>query len=216
MPNAPQASSDHAAVSRSRSSQRDAVAASVTNAPHSRWSSQVSDVVATPSVVTCSRSQVILGAAKYGSSSSPVMRGQPRVPAVAREPLAHDGRRAGPASRARPPAGCRWRGPTASTVSPWFASATASTVGALRGREQRQRAGVDDRAPELLGILLDAAAVERDRVHGHLAHAEHLAVVVDDEGLGRRRPLVDGEDGHRAHRQPIGAHQARIRSPAGS
>ena len=43
---------------------RDAVAASVTKAPQSRYSSQTSEVVTTPARVTCSRSQVILGPAK--------------------------------------------------------------------------------------------------------------------------------------------------------
>jgi hypothetical protein len=58
------ASGAQATRSRSRSNEREAVAASVTNAPHSRWSSQASVVVATPSRVTFSRSQAIFGATK--------------------------------------------------------------------------------------------------------------------------------------------------------
>ena len=55
---------------------REAVAASVTYPAPSRCSSQVSVVVTTPSAVTFSRSHVIFGAAKYGSSGRPVSAGR--------------------------------------------------------------------------------------------------------------------------------------------
>ena len=58
--------------SMSNSSDRLAVDASVTNSPQSWCTSQLSVVVTTPSVVTWRRSQVIFGAEKYGSSTSPV------------------------------------------------------------------------------------------------------------------------------------------------
>ena len=63
-PNAAQASSDHVVLSRSSSSVREAVAASVTKAPVRRWFSQASTVVTTPSSPPSRRSQAILGAAK--------------------------------------------------------------------------------------------------------------------------------------------------------
>ena len=47
---------------------------SVTYEPVRRCRSQASLVVTTPSPVTFRRSQVIFGAAKYGSSGSPVVR----------------------------------------------------------------------------------------------------------------------------------------------
>ena len=72
MPNSSQARGDHVVASRSSSIVRDAVAASVTYRAPSLCSSQVSVVVTTPSRVTFSRSQVIFGAAKYGSSGRPV------------------------------------------------------------------------------------------------------------------------------------------------
>ena len=103
---------------------RDAVAASVTYRAPSLCNSQVSVVVTTPSRVTFSRSQVIFGAAKYGSSGRPV---------IARSSSAT----AAP-SRAQTLAerlschtiallsGFPVAGSQASTVSPWLASATAS------------------------------------------------------------------------------------------
>ena len=71
-PNSVTASSDHLRVSRSRTSERDAVVTSVTNAPVSAWRSQVSVVVTTPSVVRLRRSHASFGAEKYGSRGSPV------------------------------------------------------------------------------------------------------------------------------------------------
>ena len=53
-------------------SDRLAVDASVTNAPQSRCTSQVSVVVTTPAAVMLARIHAILGAEKYGSSTRPV------------------------------------------------------------------------------------------------------------------------------------------------
>ena len=105
---------------------RDAVAASVTYPAPSRSSSQVSVVVTVPSPgmgwVRFSRSQVIFGAAKYGSSGSPVIAvssaarpaSRPHRPAERRscQTIARDS--GAPVARSQ-----------ASTVSPWLASATA-------------------------------------------------------------------------------------------
>ena len=63
-PNSSISSASHVAVSRSSSSERLAVDTSVTNAPHSRCTSQVSVVVTTPARVTLARSHAIFGAEK--------------------------------------------------------------------------------------------------------------------------------------------------------
>ena len=198
-------------MSRSRSSHRDAVAASVTNAPHSRCSSQVSDVVATPAVVTCSRSHVIFGAAKYGSSSSPVSAAShvSQPSAASRSQTSADRRSCQTSAVASGAPVARSHG---STVSPWLASATASTVVPAGAAASGGVPGVDDGAPELLGILFDATVPDRARVHRHLTAREHLAAVADDECLRRGRALVDGQHGGHGMRTV----QARIRSPAGS
>ena len=86
---------------------RDAVAASVTYPAPSRASSQVSVVVTTPSAVRFSRSQVIFGAAKYGSSGSPVIaasRGRPESRSQRRRSsiLPNDGRGQRPSRPAVP------------------------------------------------------------------------------------------------------------------
>src|SRR5665213_2724453 len=67
------ASSDQPRLSRSSTMERDAVVTSVTNSPVRAWSSQVSVVVTTPSVVRLRRNQASFGAEKYGSSGSPEM-----------------------------------------------------------------------------------------------------------------------------------------------
>jgi hypothetical protein len=101
---------------------RDAVAASVTYSLPSRASSQVSVVVTTSPAVRFSRSQVIFGAAKYGSSGSPVMADSSAARPASRWHTAADhrschttaGETGSPVARSQ-----------ASTVSPWLASATA-------------------------------------------------------------------------------------------
>src|ERR1700694_2915852 len=71
-PNRAPSSGAQSTVSRSVSSERLAVAASVTNAPV-RWCTiQLSVVVTTPAVVQLARSHAILGAEKYGSRTRPV------------------------------------------------------------------------------------------------------------------------------------------------
>ena len=58
--------------------------------------------------------------------------------------------------------------------------------------------GLADRFPQLLGVLFDAAARNRLRRHGGLDGGHDLAVLAEDDRLGGRGPLVDGEDPHRA------------------
>ena len=123
MPNASQAVADQVPASRSSSIVRDAVAASVTYPAPSRASSQLSVVVTTPSRVTCSRSQVIFGAAKYGSSGRPVIaRSSAARSGPSRAQIDAERRSCQTIARlsGRPVAGSQ-----ASTVSPWLASATA-------------------------------------------------------------------------------------------
>ena len=60
--------------------------------------------------------------------------------------------------------------------------------------------GVADRFPELLGVLLDTAARHRTRRHRNLHRDEDLPLVAEDDGFGRRRPLIDREDFHRSRR----------------
>lgn len=107
------------------SSDRLAVDASVTKAPHNRCTSQVSVVVTTPARARLARSHAIFGAEKYGSSTSPV-RWATRSAESANCAQTDSARRschtiAGvsgrPVSRSH-----------ASTVSPWLASATPATA----------------------------------------------------------------------------------------
>ncbi len=109
---------------------REAVAASVTYRAPSRCSSQVSVVVTTPSRVTFSRSQVIFGAAKYGSSGRPVMRAQLAPPRLRRRSQMAAERRS--CQTIALLSGFPVALSQASTVSPWLASATACRPG--RGR----------------------------------------------------------------------------------
>src|SRR5580700_9359449 len=76
-PNTSSSSPFHATSSRPTRRERLAVEASVTNAPHSWCTSQVSLVVTTPPVVTFSRSQRILGG-EVGVQDQPGQRGHPR------------------------------------------------------------------------------------------------------------------------------------------
>jgi hypothetical protein len=101
---------------------RDAVAASVTYPAPSRPSSHASVVVTTPSPVRFSRSQVILGAAKYGSSGSPVIAASSAARSASRAQTPADRRSCHTIAGV---SGRPVRRSQASTVSPWLASATA-------------------------------------------------------------------------------------------
>ena len=123
-PNRPSRSSSHATVSSAINSDRLAVEASVTNAPHSRCTSQVSVVVTTPAVVMFARIHAILGAEKYGSSTRPVRwatvsadaDSDAQIDSARRSCHTTAGVSGRPVSRSQ-----------ASTVSPWLARATAAT-----------------------------------------------------------------------------------------
>ena len=170
---------------------RDAVAASVTYPAPSRCSSQVSVVVTVPSAVRFSRSQVIFGAAKYGSSGRPVIAAS----SAAR-----------PASRAQTPpdrrscqtiagdSGLPVPRSQASTVSPWLASATACAGAPAAASAWRPAAS--DRIEQLLRVGLHPVRAHAAGADGDLAAAEHLGARPDEQRLGRRRALVDGEDIH--------------------
>ncbi len=119
---------------------RDAVAASVTYPAPSRASSQVSVVVTTPSAVRFSRSQVILGAAKYGSSGSPVIAARlSACPASRAQTLAE--RRS--CQTMAGVSGRPVRRSQASTVSPWLARATAPAGARAAARACRPAASTD-------------------------------------------------------------------------
>ena len=64
------------------------------------------------------------------------------------------------------------------------------------GAGHRFAAGRADRVPQLLGVLLDAAAGDGVRRDGGLDRAQDGAVLVEDHRLGRRRPLIESEDAH--------------------
>ena len=65
---------------------------------------------------------------------------------------------------------------------------------------ERVPAGVADRFPQLLGILLDASVWDRTRRDADFDRGERLPVVAEHHRLGRRRSLIDGEDLHAASR----------------
>ncbi len=104
---------------------REAVALSVTNSPVSACSTQASMPVTTPARVIVRRSHAILGAEKYGLSGSPVSAvrraasGASSAQTAAERPSCHTiaGVSGVPSARSH-----------ASTVSPWLATPTASTV----------------------------------------------------------------------------------------
>ena len=150
-------------------------------------------VVTTPSAVTFSRSQVIFGAAKYGSSGRPVIRASSPARSLSRSQT--------PAERRSCQTIALLSGfpvalSQARTVSPWLASATACSRGAGGGQGLRARA--DDRAPQLFRVGLHAVAADGGGAHRDLRPAEHLVAGANKQGLRRRRALVDGEDVHSA------------------
>ena len=98
-------------------------------------------VVTTPSPVRFSRSQVILGAAKYGSSGSPVSWASRAAEPARRSHTAADRRSCQTMAGV---SGARVRRSQASTVSPWLASATAS-AGAPAAASARDPAPITDR-----------------------------------------------------------------------
>ncbi len=192
-PNAAHAGSDHWTASRSSSIVREAVAASVTYPAPRRCSSHVSVVVTTPSVVTFSRSQVIFGAAKYGSSGRPVMPASSAARPLSRSQMAAERRSCQTIARL---SGFPVARSQASTVSPWLASATACA--GTPGGGQGLRARADDGAPQLFRVGLHAVAVDGRGAHRDLSPAQDRVTGADQQRLRRRRALVDGEDVHSA------------------
>ena len=67
---------------------------------------------------------------------------------------------------------------------------------AAAGAGDRFAAGRADRVPQLLGVLLDAAAGDGVRRDRGLDRAQGGAVLVEDHRFGRRRPLIESEDAH--------------------
>ena len=158
-PNRPTSSSSYSTESSEISSDRLAVDASVTNAPHNRCTSQVSVVVTTPVVVMFARIHAIFGAEKRGRAPDPVA---PRwcPPMVAR--------------RSTRPGGPRINGRC------WSAPGVAvprehgfALVGEGHGRDGNSRPApglsgrVDDRVEQRFRVLLDLR--RRSRYSGRTA-----------------------------------------------
>ena len=186
------ASSLHSPVSRSVSSERPAVATSVANAPHRRWSNHVSVVV----IVDARRDTIAqphdLGGHEVGvelepgqlAESRPVL-GQTAADVSRSAVLPHDRRSVGFAGRSIP------RHDRLTLVG--------QTDGGQPGRPsvgEGAAAGVDHAVPHRRGIQLDAAVGGRDHLDRRLGRGQH-GVAVDDHRLRRRRALIDREDGHR-------------------
>ncbi|CAB4961084.1 unannotated protein [freshwater metagenome] len=143
-PKIPRSSGSQRVVSRSRTSDLLAVVTSLTNSPVRWWTSQASVVVTTPSRVTLRRSQVILGAEKYGSRTRPVRRAMSAACAERSAQI--------PAERLSChtiacDSGWPVRGFHASTVSPWFASATASIGRPAAAHALRPASRTEARSP---------------------------------------------------------------------
>ena len=79
----------------------------------------------------------------------------------------------------------------ATTVSPWLASATASAPASRAEGEE-----VGDIAQQLARVVLDPARRGQDLAVAAGAEQAVAAVVLDEEGLGRGRALVDRDDAH--------------------
>ena len=190
-PKTPSASADQAQASRSSSIVRDAVEASVTNAPVSACTSHASR----------RRDHAVAG--DVLAQPGHLRRGEVRVegePGERRQPVA----RTGPGGRRRPAerrscqttaglSGSPEPRSHASTVSPWFASPTASTGSPAAASAARP--AVDDRGKQVAGVLLDHPVVAVRRAHVDLRGPEHLARRRDHERLRAGRALVDREHG---------------------
>ena len=123
-----------ATLSRPVSRDRLAVDASVTSSPQRWWTSQLSVVVTTPSVVTLRRSQAILGAEKYGSRTRPV-RSATQSEASCSSATSGSARRS--CQTIADDSGAPVTGSQASTVSPWLASDTQATGRPADARARR-------------------------------------------------------------------------------
>ena len=149
-------------------------------------------MVTTPSPVRFSRSQVIFGAAKYGSSGSPVSSASRA--AEPGQPLAHPG---------RPPVlpddrrGQRRAGPPVPGEHGLALVGQRDRVRRGPRRGQRLRPGPDHRLVQLLRVGLHAVGADGAHPDRHLAGPEHLLPGTDEQRLGRRGALVDREDVHR-------------------
>ena len=160
----------------------------MTKAPHSRCTSQVSVVVTTPSRVRLARIHAIFGAEKYGSSTRPVRRATSS---------------AEPASAAQMDSARR----SCQTIAGLSGRPVVAVPGqhglALVGQGhggdgharlvERTSSRVDHRVPERLGVLLDAAPRQILGAQRDLGDRHHPAGVVDDDRLGARGALVDGQ-----------------------
>ena len=170
---------------------RDAVAASVTYPAPSRCSSQVSVVVTVPSAVRFSRSQVIFGAAKYGSSGRPVIAASSAARSASRAQTPPDRR------------SCQTiagdSGLPVLAVPGQHGLALVGQRDRVRGRSggrQRLAARREDRIEQLFRVGLHPVRAHAAGADGDLAAAEHLGARPDEQRLGRRRALVDGQDIH--------------------
>ena len=70
--------------------------------------------------------------------------------------------------------------------------------GRVAGAGQRLTTCCEHGLPEAFRVGLHRAIGAGVDAHRHLGQRHHLAVVTDDGAFGPRRPLVDGEDGHRS------------------
>ena len=83
-------------------------------------------------------------------------------------------------------------------------------------RGQRLAARREDRIEQLLRVGLHPVRAHAAGADGDLAAAEHLGARPDEERLGRRRALVDGQDVHPSNRAPgpVPSASPPARSPA--
>ena len=170
----------------------------MTNAPHNRCTSQVSVVVTTPAAVMFARIHAIFGAEKYGSSTRPV-----RCATVVRR------RRQRRADRLGPPVLPHHRGVSgrpvsrsqASTVSPWLASATAATGTSACAKACRPASTTESNSAS--GSCSTPPPARYSGRTATSAIDTTASGLVDHDGLGARRALVDGQDV--LHRQPFSA-----------
>jgi len=184
-PNRSSSSSSHVTESSEINSDRLAVDASVTNAPHSRFTSQVSVVLTTPALVMFARIHAIFGAEKYGSSTSPVRCATDSADCDSGVQI----------DSARGVAVPRQDG---------FALVGQRDGGdGNTGLRQGLSARVDDRVEQCDRVLLDAAARQILGSHRDLGDRDDLPGVVDNDRLRARGALVDCQEV--LHRQSFAA-----------
>ena len=155
----------------------------MTNAPHSRCTSQVSVVVTTPARVMLVRIHAIFGAEKYGSHTSPVRRASSS---------------AWPLSAAQIDSARRSCHTIAGVSGPSGVAVPRQHGLALVGQGdggdgnaglgQRPASGGDHRVEQGIGVLLDPTPGQVPRTQPHLGEGgdpSYPAVPeIDDDGLG--------------------------------